>query len=474
MAIIHGSGGTPANVDTNGSLQTGLFDAAGNRITKTEGGAYNANHGFLPIGGVNDGVYRPIRVGRSGGVATTKYTPMIEYLLFTAALPPAWLAPATTMTVTHAITSGTLLNASAIGTINTSASLVSMQAVPKMQRAPTFHRTRARLIKGATNGVAEIGLTTTQAPGSTILPNGFAFQYAADGSLKPIVVFNSNIVAAGADFANLIDSTRYYTWDIIADDNSINFVVQDSTTGVIVTDQTIQIGADANRLGGLPYLFAFARSYVGGVANTGLATQVFVADLTVGLLDLDAEKAWPHVMAAMGKGAVVNPTIALTQLENYANSAAPTLAALSNTAAGYTTLGGQFQFAAVAGAETDYALFGFTVPVGVKLNVTEIIIETFNTGAAVATSPTLLQWFAGVDGTAVTLATNNFRKSLGVQSFPVGAAIGAQAGTIMRQFQTPLVTNSGRFFHIGLKMPLGTATASQIIRGLVSVSGYFE
>jgi hypothetical protein len=37
---------------------------------------------------------------------------------------------------------------------------------------------------------------------------------------------------------------------------------------------------------------------------------------------------------------------------NWANSAAPAAASLSNTAAGYATLGGQFSFATVAGAET--------------------------------------------------------------------------------------------------------------------------
>lgn len=474
MAIIHGSGGTPVQADANGSLQTGLYDANGNAIAKTKGGAYATTHGLLPVAGLNDGVYRPQRLDRSGGVASAKYTPHAEYFLFTAALPPAWLAPATTMTVTHSVTAGTLLNASGIGTLNTNAALVSMHAVPKTQRSPILHRTRARLIKGGTNGVGEIGLTTTQAPAGAVLPNGFAFQYAVDGTLRPIVAFNGAIVATGTDFAASIDSTRYYSWDIIVDDNSANFVVQDATTGLIITDQTIQIGSDAGRFGSLPYLFAYARSYVGGVANAGAATQIYVGDITVGLLDMDAGKLWSHVMAAAGKGSVVNPTAALSQLENYANSAAPASATLSNTAAGYTTLGGQFQFAAVAGAETDYALFGFTVPTGVKLVVTDIFIDTVNTGAAVATTPTLLQWFAGVDGTAVTLAANNFRKSLGFQTFAVGAAVGAQATPLVRNFQAPLVTNSGRFFHIGLKMPLGTATASQIIRGQVSIGGYFE
>jgi len=43
-----------------------------------------------------------------------------------------------------------------------------------------------------------------------------------------------------------------------------------------------------------------------------------------------------------------------TQTANYAPTSAPASATLSSAAAGYATLGGQFQFLAVAGAETDY------------------------------------------------------------------------------------------------------------------------
>ena len=62
-------------------------------------------------------------------------------------------------------------------------------------------------------------------------------------------------------------------------------------------------------------------------------------------------------------------------------------AVLSNTAAGYTTLGGQFQFAALVGAETDYALFAFQVPLAAagggnrNLVIRGVRIETFNMGA---------------------------------------------------------------------------------------------
>jgi hypothetical protein len=174
------------------------------------------------------------------------------------------------------------------------------------------------------------------------------------------------------------------------------------------------------------------------------------------------------------RGSTCNPFTGV-QLSNWTNSVAPTSATLSNTAAGYTTLGGLFQFAAVAGAVTDFAIFGFQVPTNSNLAITGIDIDTWNTGAAVATTPTLLMWGASVGSTAVSLATSTVsRIGLGSQSFPIGAAIGANAQRLSSTFQTPLYCPSGRFFHIILRIPVGTATASQIIQGMVTVNGYFE
>lgn len=134
------------------------------------------------------------------------------------------------------------------------------------------------------------------------------------------------------------------------------------------------------------------------------------------------------------------------KIQAEAEAAAPASATLSNTAAGYTTLGGQFQF------------------------------------AAVATTPTVLQWALGVGSTAVSLATTEAaaaraprRITLGTQAFPVGAAIGADAGKrIDVNLDAPVVVEPGTFLHIILKMPVGTATASQIIRGVVGINAYWE
>ena len=162
------------------------------------------------------------------------------------------------------------------------------------------------------------------------------------------------------------------------------------------------------------------------------------------------------------------------QLENHTNSTAPVSATLSNTTAGYTTLGGKFQFAAVVGAITDYALFGFQVPAGSRFLCEGIKIDTYNTVVAVATTATVFEWAMGFNSSAISLTTANIiRKQIGTQSLPAGAAVGATATTIDIKFETPEVVESGRFLHVILNIPIGTATATEVFRGQVMIKGRF-
>lgn len=172
--------------------------------------------------------------------------------------------------------------------------------------------------------------------------------------------------------------------------------------------------------------------------------------------------------------AAINPADG-TQTANHANSTDPTSATLSNTAAGYTTLGGRYQFLAPGTAATDYALFGFQVPTGFRLLITGVTISIVNTGAAVAVTATILDWSLGLKSTAVSLATASLRRiPLGTQGFVIGAAIGATAPDIVRQFSPEQVAQPGEFVHIIVEVPLGTATASEVIRGDVTIHGFFE
>lgn len=172
----------------------------------------------------------------------------------------------------------------------------------------------------------------------------------------------------------------------------------------------------------------------------------------------------------------------LGQLANYTNSADPAAAAaLSNTAALVTGLGGQFRFNAAATAVTDGIVVSYQNPVMAvttrnrRLKIVGIKIDCVNVGAAVATTATTLQWCVAFGHTAVSLATTEAattkaprRVPLGIMTWPVGAAIGQQPqfGPIQMDFRdAPIYVDPGHFVALVAKFIVGTATASQVIWG---------
>lgn len=253
-------------------------------------------------------------------------------------------------------------------------------------------------------------------------------------------------------------------------------------------DGRLVVSTEAARTDGVPTSAAYwpmqARTYNTGVVAA--AQKLSISHVSAMALDQSQIKLWPDVMARAGWSGYQGQTAqTMGQTANYANSTVPASASLSNTAAGYTTLGGQWQFATVAGAETDYALFAYQNPAGTAsvpgktLHVKRIRIACWNTGAAVATTATLLQWAAAFGATAVSLATAEAanakaprRVALGLQSFAIADAIGKQAGDIDVTFDVPLPVHPGEFFHLILRMPIGTATASQVIRGVALIEAY--
>jgi hypothetical protein len=225
------------------------------------------------------------------------------------------------------------------------------------------------------------------------------------------------------------------------------------------------------------HLPVFKRVYNSGTAGT--APQIVCNHASVAFVDGFSQRDHRVAMSGMGYNSLSSPTV-FTQLANYANSAAPASATLSNTVAGYTTLGGQWQFAAIGSAETDFALFGWQNPTPYTFYCTGIKIDSFNMVVAVATTVTSLQWGAAFNSSAVSLATaapySPMRVALGQQYFltadPVGA--GARPGPVIWVPGTPMAVQPGRFLHIILKLPTSTATATEIIRGTAVVDGFFE
>ena len=328
------------------------------------------------------------------------------------------------------------------------------------------------------NNVCEFGLgfaATTATP-----TDGVYFKLNTAGSLVGVMNINGTETTTAPMPAPVANEVYYYR--IVIDQDRIEFYIDGVLEGVILSPNT---AAAISLSRWQPLLM---RCY--NAAATGSAQRMEIADVSVIARDLALNRLWATAMAGIECGSYNNPRgAAVGQSANYVNNTAPVSATLSNTAAGYTTLGGQFQFAAVAGAETDYALFAFQVPVAAagggnrNLVIRGVRIETFNMGAASATTPTVLQWALGVGSTAVSLATADSntagtraprRIPLGVQSIPVGTAIGGNVTPIDVNLDAPLYVAAGTFVHIILRMPVGTATASQIIRGLAMINGYFE
>lgn len=364
------------------------------------------------------------------------------------------------------------LNSSGLTTVNSGSMLQSWRAIPFFKANTTYLEFNVNwTLAPVANWFAEWGAGNA-ASAIALATDGVFFQITA-GQFRGVC--RNASVETHVDLGAVPNEGVVHDFVIEVTHGIVHFW-HDSTLLGSVTVPNAQFGATAS-----PTLPVFARTYTAAV-SPAVAIKLQCSAIQASNGGADINRLWPTQQAGMGNSAVQAPsgsTVGLTA--NYANSAAPASATLANTTAGYATLGGQFQFAAVAGAETDYALFAYAVPAGQTLVIRGAWIDTMNTGAAVATTATWLQWSLGVGCSAVTLATAEgaaakapARLALGNQVFPIAAAIGAQAARIDVNLDAPLVINAGEYLHIIVKMPLGTATASQVIRGVVGMNGFFE
>jgi hypothetical protein len=447
-----------------------LYNAAGQPVTRKHNAVRDeANDEAFVMAGYNDGNVRHLRADRTGGMAVALNTSLLTESFEGGNLPSSrWSAFNSTMAASQSAAAGLLFNSGAISTASTGYMLKSLRPFQKPQRAPLHFKARARF-GHVVNSVIELGLGDA-ASFNGANTNGAYWQVTSGGAVQPVLTYNG-VDMSGAAVAGL-NPANFYTWDVLIDDDKVLFMVQDTSTGLILAERSIRMPATQAKLFAATRLFALARLYTTASAPAS-APQMVLSTVDVVQLDVVTNKPWKEQMAEAGYGAPYNP-VTFAQAAQWGNSAAPASATLSNTAAGYATLGGLFQFAAVAGANTDYALFGFQSPSPYAFVLDGIDIETWNTGAAAATTPTLLVWGLGVDQGAVSLASGIARVGLGAQSFPIGAAIGAKAERISQSFDTPLVTNPGRFLTVILRMPVGTATAGEVFQGLVNLRGRWE
>lgn len=329
-----------------------------------------------------------------------------------------------------------------------------------------------------TNWTLDFGLFLPAAASTSIPLDGVYFRANSTGIFG--VVNNNGTESASSVFAFTPAINRVYKYNVTITDAEVEFWIDDVLYGEIprpvAAGSTMYAGSNP---------FAIRHHHTG---VTSAVIQAKFSNYTIAMSDMDNVRLWASKQSGQGLSSIQYPsggTAGMTS--NGINITAPAAATLANATAGYATLGGKFLFAAVGGLETDYALFAFLNPIpttgitGRNLVIRGVWIDTYNAVVAVATTPTVLEWTAAVGSTAVTLLTVDTavarlpkRIPLGIQTFVVGALAGAQAPRVDVNLDAPLVVEPGSYFHIILRVPYGTATATELFRGQVGVNGYWE
>lgn len=396
-----------------------------------------------------------------------------------------WQSSASNMTVVQA--NGFIgLNAGAATTANAYAIIQSVKYIPLYGTLPLRDTTNAKVINlPEANATVELGIGTVSA--NSAASDGAFFRWGPAGQFFAVInnggsesssaALAGTFTSADGDESVLLppSGSVIHLYEVELVEDAVRFYVDDILVSTLTTPSGQAYPFNAGRQQ------KFVRVYNGGSAPS-LAPQIFIGQTITEQEDLNQQKPWDQVLCSLGRGAYQSPVTTFGQTANHANSTSPTSATLSNTAAGYTTFGGRYQFAAVAGAVTDFALFAYQVPAGYQLYINTVGISTLSTGAVgSAITPTILDWGVGVNSSAASLATTDGagtwaprRIPLGMQTFALSAVIGMAATDVSRRFDAPLVVDSGRFFHVILQVPVGAATASQIFRGDVFVNGYLE
>lgn len=393
-----------------------------------------------------------------------------------------WTAPVTTAAV--AVTGGFVALNSAASTANAAVARVSSyRSFPAIATCELYAEIVAQIAQvPQTNNITEWGLGI--ATGTSAPTDGAFFRLLANGNFRCIVNSNgTEVQSAALDFNALVGASTTRHFLVAIGDDRVKFWIDDALVAIIDRPTA---GASMIASGALPLLF---RTYNTGVTSLGQVLRIGLASVQLG--DLATNKPAPHIAAGAGWMAYQGQTGGtMGTTASYANSADPTAAAaLSNTATLVTGLGGQFRFNAGATAVTDGIVTSYQVPAGTAalpgktLYITGIKLTAVNTGVAVATTATTIQWSLAFGHTAVSLATAEAattkaprRVGLGIMTWPIGAAVGAapDRGDIYMAFASPIAVQSGEFVATVAKFILGTATASQVIWGVATIDGYFE
>jgi hypothetical protein len=370
-------------------------------------------------------------------------------------------------------------NGSGVNTTGTGCQFSTYRHFPMQGAGGVYCETAMALsTTPVTNWTLDFGLFLPAAASTSLPLDGVYFRVNSTGVFG--VVNNNGTESTTTTFTFTPIIGQVYKYNISISDSEVEFWIDDVLYGTkprpVGTGSVMYAGSNP---------FAIRHHHTG--TASGIISAKF-ANYTISMADMDNSRLWASSKVGQGLSGIQYPSgMAAGLTSNNINITAPVAATLANATAGYATLGGKFVFAAVVGSETDYALFAFLNPVpatgitGRNLIIRGVWIDTYNAVVAVATTPTVLEWTAAAGSTAVTLLTTDTavarlpkRINLGVQTFTVGALAGASAPRVDVNLDAPLVVEPGTYFHVILRIPYGTATATELFRGQVGVNSYWE
>jgi hypothetical protein len=270
---------------------------------------------------------------------------------------------------------------------------------------------------------------------------------------------------------------------------------------LIVGEDEIEFWVNDNFLGEVEIPSANGQPFMGGSLpaffhkyNTGSVTNtntVRVTDITVSIMDIATFQPWAHQLANMSQQGLFGQnghTQGKTTI--WTNNTAPTAAALTNTAAAFTGLGGIVAVLPTLTANNDGKLITYQNPAstinisGKNLCITRIRIDGA-VSVILAGGPVIYAFALAVGHTATSLATTetaNFVTGtthaprilpLGIQSYAATAAVGTTATAVNIDLATPIVVRPGEFLDI-VARNIGTVTTTGAITFTISIGSYWE
>lgn len=328
------------------------------------------------------------------------------------------------------------------------------------------------------NQIFETGLFVGTA--GTVPGDGIFFRLTSSGIIG-VISYNGVETTTGTMVASPAINTNA-KYEILISQREVSFWIDDVLYAELNTPAA---NAVPYLTLNLPLCFMMRNT---GTVTGGITVRIGSCHITQ--TDLHTSKPWAYQMATQGNAYQGQEGDTMGSLAAYSNAALGAAAALTNTTALLTGLGGVGLVLPTLTAGTDGIFCSYLNPVGSvtqppkTLVVTGIRIDA-SVQVVLAGGPLTLICGAAFGHTAVSLATTETgsfvtattkaprRVPLGNLDFVVTAAAGTGAVGITVSFQSPLVVNPGEYFAITIRN-VGTVTTTGALAITAMVDHHFE